>query len=854
VGTAGDVNGDGYADVIVGANRYDITNGTVLTDTGQAFVYHGSSTGLKPGAANWSMEGDQGYADLGIAVGAAGDVNGDGYADVIVGAHHYDNGEEQEGRAFAFLGSPTGLSITPDWTVESDQIRAHLGAAVGTAGDVNGDGYADVIVGANDYDNDQTDEGRVFVFHGSAGGLGTTAEWTAESDQDEADFGYAVGTAGDVNGDGYADVIVGARFFDNGQIDEGRALVYLGSSTGLRPGTADWAIESDQAYANLGAAVGTAGDVNGDGFGDVIVGADRYSHGHNEEGRAVVYYGSAAGLVEGAPDWTAESNQADARFGISVGTAGDVNGDGYADVIIGADQYTDGEAREGRAFVYHGSAAGLKTGLPNWRAESNQEGARFGRALGTAGDVNGDGFADVVVGAYFYTNDQTNEGRAFVYHGSSTGLNTGPANWTAESDQSGTEFGHSVGTAGDVNGDGYADVIVGAPYYDQDSENRNVGQAYVYYGNGSAGLSLTPRQLRSDGSTPIAPMGMLGEDLQVQLGLIGRTPLGRGDVKLEWQIAPLGDPFTATTSIGGSSDNWTDTQTTGAVIRQNVTDLRPGTAYHWRARLVYRPGNWLGQAASRWVHIPWNGWTEQDFRTIPGVSFRTESYAKSEGAGTATIDVTLGAPSGLTVTVDYVTSSGTATAGSDYVDTSGTLTFTPGIVNQTFDVSLIEDELEESHETVMLTLSNPGNAVIRGANPATLTILDNEQLPSLAITDANVIEGNDDPVNAVFTVTLSWESSRIITVEYATADGSATAPVDYVAIPTTTLTFQPGDTSQPITVTVQGDAAVEPDETFWVNLANAENAIFGDPRGQGTIIDDDVQFSVYLPLELRHHP
>jgi hypothetical protein len=236
------------------------------------------------------------------------------------------------------------------------------------------------------------------------------------------------------------------------------------------------------------------------------------------------------------------------------------------------------------------------------------------------------------------------------------------------------------------------------------------------------------------------------------------------------------------------------------------------------------------------------------------VGFGAESYAKSEGAGTATIDVTLGAPSGLTVTVDFATSSGTATPGSDYEDTSGTLTFTPGVVNQTFDVSLIEDELEESHETVMLTLSNPGNAVIRGAHPATLTILDNEQLPSLAITDANVIEGNDDPVNAVFTVTLSWESSRTITVEYATADGSATAPVDYAAIPTTTLTFQPGDTSQPITVTVQGDTAVEPDETFWVNLAKAENATLGDPRGQGTIIDDDVQFSVYLPLALRRHP
>jgi len=472
VASAGDVNGDGYSDVLVGAFRYD--NGQV--DEGRAFVYHGSAVGLSPTAA-WTAESQQPSAFFGSSVAAAGDVNGDGFSDVIVGAWSFDNGQADEGRAFVYYGAGGGLDPAPAWTAESNQALANFGILVRTAGDVNADGFADVIIGAWLYDNGQADEGRAFVYHGSAAGLGASPSWTAEGDQATSGFGRAAGTAGDVNGDGYADVVVGAYTYDNGQSNEGRVFVYHGSSAGLLPEAA-WIRESDQSEALFGNSVATAGDVNGDGYADIIIGASRYDNGQADEGRAVVYEGSAGG-VSAAPSWTAECNQALALFGGSVGTAGDVNGDGLSEVIVGADGYDNGQADEGRTFLYNGLAVGLATS-PGWTTGNSQATAYFGTSVGTAGDVNGDGYSDVIVGAYSFDNGEVNEGRAYVYHGSAAGLSSVPA-WTAESNQAGGLFGVSVATAGDVNGDGYSDVIVGA--YEYDGDLTDEGRAYVYHGS-----------------------------------------------------------------------------------------------------------------------------------------------------------------------------------------------------------------------------------------------------------------------------------------------------------------------------------------------------------------------------------
>jgi hypothetical protein len=444
-------------------------------------------TGLSM-TADWTAEGNQNNAQFGYSVATAGDINGDGFSDVIVGAYRYDNDQTDEGRAFVYYGSAAGLSTTAGWTAESNQASAYFGYSVGTAGDINGDGFSETIVGAPRYDNVQTEEGAVFVWYGSASGLGANgtpvnADWTAESNQDGAAFGRSVSTAGDVNGDGYSDVIVGADWYDNSETetDEGWAFVYYGSASGLSV-SADWTAESNQDSAYFGYSVGTAGDINGDGYADVIVGAVYYDNEQTNEGAAFVYYGSASGL--GSTALTVESNHDLAQFGRSVSAAGDVNGDGYADVIVGAPYYdSDGvfELYEGAAFVYYGSASGLAT-TAGWMAEGDQASAHFGISVSTAGDVNGDGYGDVIVGAYRYETvqfGQTDEGAAFVFYGSASGVSTGYA-WRANSDQAGAFLGRSVSTAGDVNGDGYADVIVGASSYDNGQTDE--GAAFVYYG------------------------------------------------------------------------------------------------------------------------------------------------------------------------------------------------------------------------------------------------------------------------------------------------------------------------------------------------------------------------------------
>lgn len=224
---------------------------------------------------------------------------------------------------------------------------------------------------------------------------------------------------------------------------------------------------------------------------------------------------------------------------------------------------------------------------------------------------------------------------------------------------------------------------------------------------------------------------------------------------------------------------------------------------------------------------------------VPGLSITDSTVIEGDaGLRSAVFLVALSQPSSQTVEVDYRTVPGTATPGLDYVAQTNRLRFQPGEIAQTIVVAVWGDTLDEDDETFTLELFNPRNASLARA-AGVGTILDDDPMPSVSISDAVVVEGNSGTTNAVFLVALSAPSGRPVTVSWATSNGTARAGSDYVGSPPQMLTVQPGQALTNLSVTVNGDAEVERDETFLVLLANPTNAVLGEATGVATILTDD---------------
>lgn len=597
VGTAGDVNGDGYSDIIVGAFWAEST----ITDQGRAFVYHGSPNGL---SSSGTLDQTQASAFFGTSVSAAGDVNADGYSDVIIGAPQFDNGQTDEGRAYVFHGSASGLPNSANWIRENDIANSLLGTGVSTAGDVNGDGYSDVIIGAPGTTSGEAGEGLAYVFNGSVTGLGTTP-WVAERNLVGAALGSSVASAGDVNGDGYSDVVIGANGYSVGQPLEGAAYVHLGSATGLVIAPA-FTFTQALANARIGSSVAGVGDVTGDGNGDVLIGASGWtSSALTGRGRAFLLKGHPTGIFH-ETSWVVEGSHAGSALGISVAPAGDVNGDGYADMIIGEPGRPNGAATgAGRALVIHGGS-NVPSTIPAWTGLGTTTNAQYGYSVSKAGDVNKDGYGDVVIGSPGSSN-----GRIYVHHGSPTGLSI-TANSTFTSSNSNARMGTSVSNSGSQSGDGYGDVVAGAPEYGLGFPfpSADRGRVHIFTGNEGLTRSQRTKQYRTDQVTPVQTgNGTFDAGCGWTIGQVARSSLGRRKMKLAWEVvshgpAFSGNPVTNSVAYTAQGGTWTAVNlAAGVEIKAPV--IAAGTAFpKWRVRLRNHPATMIdGQRFGPWMHM-----------------------------------------------------------------------------------------------------------------------------------------------------------------------------------------------------------------------------------------------------------
>ncbi|PIT77757.1 Ig-like domain-containing protein [Limnohabitans sp. B9-3] len=484
VSSAGDVNGDGLADLIVGASKSGPTTGG---NTGRSYVVFGKTSGTSidlSAVANQSggfvINGQCASDNSGISVSAAGDVNGDGYSDLIVGASSANN---LLGRSYVVFGKATGS------TINLSSVANGIGGFA-----ING------------------------FLSNALNGLGTSVGG-----------GFSVSSAGDVNGDGLADLIVGAPFGNNSL---GRSFVVFGKASftainlsEVAGGQGGFVINGNSTTLNSGNSVSSAGDVNGDGLADLIVGLTMLK----SEGACYVVFGKATGtavdlttLAKGNAGGFVINRQSDSGMSETrVSAAGDVNGDGLADLIVGVSNM---DKFSGRSYLVFGKAtfeavnlSAVAAGTGGFVINGDVNSRSSGSSVSAAGDVNGDGLADLIVGA---PSANAGVGRSYVVYGKTSGIALNLSDVAASkggfvinADFNSLSNGTSVSAAGDVNGDGLADLIIGAP-----NSNAQAGRSYVIFG-GTTGVFE---------QTAVDQMGTDGADMQSDNGTASTLVAGAG--------------------------------------------------------------------------------------------------------------------------------------------------------------------------------------------------------------------------------------------------------------------------------------------------------------------------------------
>ena len=504
------------------------------------------------GSNGFVIRGVGNFDNSGSSVSSAGDVNGDGIDDLIIGAPNAGGNFSSEGESYVVFGTESGfdgifeladLDGSNGFVIRGINSGDRSGRSVSSAGDVNGDGIDDLIIGApgasnNSYNgNYNTYEGESYVVFGSSDGFDGVFE-LADLDGGngfvikQRDFdlgrsfngtGSSVSSAGDINGDGFDDLVIGApnagdsyNLYDGGFLNytyEGESYVVFGSSDGFDSVVENpFIIRGINSGDNSGRSVSSAGDVNGDGIDDLIIGAPNasYSNNYSSEGESYVVFGTEGGFdgvveladLDGGNGFVIRGVDNNDDSGYSVSSAGDVNGDGIDDLIIGAPNADSGSnyISEGESYVVFGTEDGFDgvveladlDGGNGFVIRGINSGDSSGRSVSSAGDVNGDGIDDLIIGAPYAgtSSNYSSEGESYVVFGTEDGFDgvlnladlDGGNGFVIRGINSGDSSGRSVSSAGDVNGDGIDDLIIGAPGAGSSSNFGSEGESYVIFG------------------------------------------------------------------------------------------------------------------------------------------------------------------------------------------------------------------------------------------------------------------------------------------------------------------------------------------------------------------------------------
>ena len=522
VWSAGDVNQDGYDDILVTA--YDDTH-----SRGKVFLYFGSPTGINP-TQIWHIDVGSYYNDVNIQVFSNFDSNKDGFDDVIVGDIYttYDTGDQ--GSAALYMGTASGLIATPSWKVYGPGYQAFFGGHI-SVGDLNHDTWLDI---ATSQDGVNVGVGNAQIYFGSPGGFSSTPSLTKLEAYEDEEFGSDIDISGDLNNDGFADLLISVDNRINGNYTNALEIYYGPITTEI--GTPDTTLVYAAFNYGYFASIMWVADFQNDGYDDILL-RTRFDNGDNYnltiiestadgiatfpqwmndnseiEFTGVNIYGdyngdnlpdiavwstsNVAGIYKGSHNFPGVPplaltfytgyNMDEEYFGKVISCSGDINNDGINDMISGNPFESDPATDDGRIFFYKGKFPEAEANF-SWSYKLFQGGANLGQSVEIVKDFNGDGFDDVIAGAPGYNYAESQNGFVGLFTGKANGITSYPSSVIlgGETDAS---YGYSV-TSGDLNGDGNTDFIASAPNISGNS--GYITRVYIYFGNGSI-PDLTP--------------------------------------------------------------------------------------------------------------------------------------------------------------------------------------------------------------------------------------------------------------------------------------------------------------------------------------------------------------------------